>query len=172
MRYSIAFVLFLLAALTGCAHISHKDPKSGLEVSYTGSARGAVDIVYATDPRAFDLASKAVDKGMPTSLARDADGNVRFNAGYSYDGYYPGGLVGGYAPANTRYIPGHGFVVDPSVSTLPPLPTSVVVTGVPQTQTSGGAIEPCPTDHAPTTTAQQAACAMDGVKSLTRNRTR
>ncbi len=33
MRYGIVMFLFLLAALTGCAHISHQDPQTGLEAA-------------------------------------------------------------------------------------------------------------------------------------------
>ena len=166
--------LIVLVALTGCAHLSHQDPQTGLEVTYTGSANGAVKLVRATDPRPYDLASKAVDKGMSTSLTRDADGDVRFTAGYGYtyasgSSFGPGGV--GYAPANTGYIPGQGFVVGPRQSTLPPLATSVV-TVAPGTQANGGAIVPCPKDRVPATVSEQAACTTDGVLSLTRNRTK
>ena len=112
-----SIILFLLAALTGCAHISHQDPQTGLEVTYTGSAHGAVALVQATDGRPYDMASEAMDKGMSTSLSRDADGDVRFNAGY---GYTPGGSVGGYAAPNTGFVPGQGFVTGPPTSSLPP----------------------------------------------------
>lgn len=168
MRYGI---LFLLATITGCAHIEHQDPQTGLEVTYTGSARGAVDLVHATDPRSYDLASKAMDKDMATSLARDADGDVRFNAGYGYGWYYDGSVVG-YAPGNVGFIPGQSFVTGPQVSTLPPLATSVVATGVPSTQATGGAIVPCPTDRVPTGDAERLACVEDELGSLTRNRTK
>lgn len=169
MRYGMLF-LFLLAALTGCAHISHHDPETGLEVSYTGGAHGAVELVHATDVRSYDLAKHAMDEGMSTSLARDADGDVRFNAGYGYGGYYPGGNVGGYAPGNVGYIPGQGFMVGPSVRTLTPLATTTVVTGVPQSQVTSEAIVPCPVGHAPTTSAEQAACTAAAVLALTESR--
>ncbi|MCR4313970.1 MAG: hypothetical protein NUV84_01845 [Candidatus Uhrbacteria bacterium] len=170
-------ILFLVVALEGCAHISHQDPQTGLELNYTGPAHGAVELVRATDERPYDLASEAMDKGLSTSLARDADGDVRFNAGYGYAGYTSGGNVGGFAPArtNTRYIPGQGFVVDPQVgSTLPALATPPVVTGMPTTQsaTGGGAIVPCPKNRVPATSAEQAACAAEGVLALTQSRVR
>lgn len=181
MRYGIVMSLFLVATLAGCAHISHQDPQTGLELNYTGPAHGAVELVRATDERPYDLAEEAVDKGMGTSLVRAADGDVRFNAGYGYAGYISGGNVGGFAQArtNTRYIPGQGFVVDPQVgSTLPVLAMPPVVIGLPpgrQTQgimTGGGAIVPCPTDRLPATVAEQSACAAAGVRSLTQNRIR
>lgn len=168
-RFFLTLTLFVV--FTGCARMSHKDLESGLEISYTGPTRGAVELVRVADPRAFDLAYKAMDEGMSTSLAREADGDVRFSAGYGYSGYYPGGNVGGYAPANTSWVPGQGFVVGPTMSTLPPLATSVVVTGVPN-QSTGGAIVPCPEDRLPATVAEQAACASRGVKALTQNRTK
>lgn len=162
MRYGI---LFLFAALNGCAHMSHKDPESGLEVSYTGPARGAVDLVHATDPRPYDLVEEA--GGMATSLVREADGDVRFSSGYGYT-YSTGAIsVGGYAPPNTGFIPGQGFVTGPPQSGLPPLAT--MVAGVPQT---GQGIVPCPMDRHPATVPEQAACAASGVESLTRNRTK
>lgn len=169
MNRFFVLTLTLLVALTGCAHISHQDPETGLEVTYSGPTGGAVALVHAIDPRLYDLADEAMNNGMSTSLARDADGDVRFNAGYGYSGYVPGGNVGGFAPArtNTRYIPGQGFVVDPQVgSTLPALATPPVVIGFPpgrQTQgimTGGGAIVPCPIDRRPVTVAEQAACAL------------
>ncbi len=167
MRYGI---LFLFAALNGCAHMSHKDPESGLEVSYTGPARGAVDLVHATDPRPYDLVEEA--GGMATSLVREADGDVRFSSGYGYT-YSTGAIsVGGYAPPNTGFIPGQGFVTGPPVSALPPLATTAVPTGVFNTQATGGAIVPCPTDRLPQTVPEQAACAAAGVRSLTQNRTK
>lgn len=160
MRYGI---LFLLATIAGCAHVSHKDPETGLEVTYTGSANGATELVEAVNERPYDLTEQAMDKGMNTTLVRDADGDIRFNAGYGYT-YAPSGNVGGYAPANTGYIPGQGFVVGPPVSTLPPLATTVVTTGVlPSIQSGGIAI--CPTDRAPATSAEQAACALLSAKT-------
>lgn len=169
MRSIVALSLF--AALTGCAHISHQDPQTGLEVTYTGPAGGAVALVHATDPRPYDMADEAMDKGMSTSLSREADGDVRFSAGYGYT--YGATSVGGYAAPNTGYIPGQGFVTGPPQSSLPPLATSVVTTGVPTTQpATGGAIVPCPTDRLPQTVAEQSACAAAGVRSLTQNRTK
>lgn len=163
--------LSLLASLTGCATLSHQDPKTGLEITYTGSAHGAARLVHATDPRSFDLAEQAMDKGMATSLTRKKNGDVRFSAGYGNVGYYPTGSVGGYAPANTGYIPGQGFVTGPPQSMLPPLATTVVTTGVP-TQSIGGAIVPCPTDRERQTVAEQAACAEEAVDALYRHRTK
>ena len=168
MRYGILF-LIVVATPLGCATLNHQAPRTGLEVTYTGPPRGAAELVHATDPRPFELASQAMDKGMSTSLVREKDGDVRFTAGYGYT-YANGGNVGGYVPPNTGYIPGQGFVVGPPRSTLPPLATSVVTTGAP-TQI-GGAIVPCPKDRLPTTDSEQAACAADGVLSLTRNRTK
>lgn len=173
MRSIIALVLF--AALAGCVTLHHQDPQTGLELTYTGGADGAVELVRATDPRAFDLANKAMDEGMSTSLDREADGDVRFNASYGYSAYNTTGAtsVGGYAAPNTVYIDGQGFVTSPPGSTLPQLATTVV-TGVPPTQTTatGGAIVPCPTGRSPATDAEQAACAYSGVLSLTANRVR
>lgn len=165
MRYGI---LSLIAALAGCAHVSHQDLETGLEVEYTGSAHGATAIIEATDPRPYDLAEDAVDKGMSTSLVRDADGDVRFSAGFGYT--YGATSVGGYASGNVGYIPGQGFVTSSPISTLPPLATTVVATGVPSTQpATGGAIVPCPTDRPSLNVPEQAACAAAGVRSLTRN---
>ncbi len=101
---------------------------------------------------------------MNTSLVREADGDVRFSSGYGYT-YSTGGSVGGYAPPNTGFIPGQGFVTGPPQSGLPPLAT--MVAGVPQT---GQGIVPCPMDRHPATVPEQAACAASGVESLTRNR--
>lgn len=177
------FLLFLIAVATlaGCATLRHQDPQTGLVIEYSGPAHGAAELVHATDSRPFGLAQQAMDNGMSTSLARDADGDVRFNAGYGYSlGYTSGGNVGGFIPArtNTRYVPGQGFVVDPQVgSTLPVLATPPVVTQLPpgrQTQvttTSGGqAIVPCPKDRDPRTVAEQAACTSIDVDSLYQHR--
>ncbi len=162
-----SIILFLLAALTGCAHISHQDPQTGLEVTYTGSAHGAVALVQATDGRPYDMASEAMDKGMSTSLSRDADGDVRFNAGY---GYTPGGSVGGYAAPNTGFVPGQGFVTGPPTSSLPPLATTVVATGVPQAGSQP--IVQCPEGRERLTVAEQAACTEAAVDALYRHRTK
>ncbi|TAL50725.1 hypothetical protein EPN81_01960 [Patescibacteria group bacterium] len=164
MRYSIPF-LFMVAvvALAGCTTLHHQDPKTGLEVTYTGPASDAVELVHATDPRPFEMAQQAMEEGMVTSLARDADGDVRFQAGYPYSGYSLGGNVGGYAQGNVGFVPGQGFVVGPPISTLPPLSTQVVV-GV-SAQTGDGAIVPCPKDRKPRTVAEQAACALLSAKT-------
>lgn len=167
MRYGMLF-LVTVATLAGCAHVSHQDLETGLEVTYTGPAKGAVDIVHATDSRPYDMASKAMDKGMTTSLAREADGDVRFNGGYGYT--YGATSVGGYAPANTGYVPGQGFVTGPPQSGLPPLATTVV-SGAPQGSTSAGLV-PCPTDRSPTTSAEQDACTYAGVRVLAKTRSK
>lgn len=172
MRYVILF-LIAVVALAGCATVHHTDPNHGLEVTYTGPAHGAAALIEATndtDEHALKLAGDAVDKGMSTSV-RITDDSVSISAGY---GYVPGqgGSVGGFAQANTGFIPGQGFVTGPPQSSLPPLATSVVVTGVPNAQATGGAIVPCPTDRLPQTVPEQAACAAAGVKSLTQNRTK
>ncbi|MBI4435114.1 hypothetical protein HY630_00430 [Candidatus Uhrbacteria bacterium] len=164
--------LSLIAALTGCATINQVDPKTGYGVTYTGSAHGAAVVLRASDERPYDLASEAMDKGMSPNLGLDADGDVRFQAGYGYSGYGLGGSVGGYAPANTGYIPGQGFVVGPTVSALPPLAVPVVTTGTSSSPVTGQAIVPCPKDRLPQTVPEQAACAAAGVRSLTQNRTK
>lgn len=169
-----SIIPILLVALTGCATVHHTDPSHGLEVSYTGSAHGAAALIEATDDtdeHAMKLAGEALDKGMSTSVRITSDGDISVGAGYGYT-YGATGSVGGYAPGNTGYIPGQGFVTGPPMSTLPPLATSVVATGVPQSQATGGAIVPCPVDRLPATVAEQSACAAAGVRSLTQNRTK
>lgn len=170
MRYGILFMSVVFAALQGCAHISHQDPQTGLEVTYTGPAQGATALIEAVDDRPYDLAETAMDKGMATSLSRDEDG-VRFSAGYGYT-HSAGGSVGGYAAPNTGYIPGQGFVTGPPQSSLPLLATSVVRTGVPTLHAGDQPIVPCPTDRDPTTVPEQAACAAAGVISLSRHRSK
>lgn len=173
------FLPVLLVALAGCATIKTAAREDGTTVSYVGTAEGAQKVLSATDERpyaladkAMGLADKAVDKGMSTSLARDADGDVRFTAGYGYSGYNPGGSVGGYAPGNVGYVPGQGFVVGSRVSSLPPLATTSMVTGVPTTQTSG-AIVPCPPrGQVRRTVAEQAACNEAAIDALYQARTK
>lgn len=155
MQYDMLF-LFPLAALIGCAHISHQDPQTRLEITNTGSAHdsahGAVEPVQATDPRSY----KTVEQT-----------------------YVPGGSVWGYAPGNVGYVPGQGFVTGSPVSTLPPLATLNVVTALPsghQTQVTPingeQAIVACPKNRPPKTVAEQAACAVAGVLALTESRTK
>ena len=172
MNRLLTLFVLLAVALSGCATVRLTDPKSGVQVSYIAGSHNAVEFVHAMDERPYELASEAIDNGMSTSLAREGDGDVRFSAGYGYSGYGSSGSVGGYAAPNTGFIPGQGFVTGPPVSTLPPLATSVVVTGVPQTQATGQAIVPCPTDRLPQSVPEQAACAAAGVRSLTQNRTK
>jgi hypothetical protein len=160
MRYGIH--VFLLAALAGCAHISRQDQQTGLELTYTGPAKGAVAIVSATDPRLYDLAQKAMDKGMAPSLIRDADGDVRFSAGYGYPPYL-GGNVGGYAAPNTGFIPGQGFVVGAPQSHLPPLATSVVTT---DGSTKQGNLVVCPEGRSPSGQAEMTACTYAALRLL------
>ncbi|KKW32631.1 MAG: hypothetical protein UY76_C0021G0002 [Candidatus Uhrbacteria bacterium GW2011_GWA2_52_8d] len=147
--------LSVLAALTGCATVKHVDPETGHGASYIGTAHGAVAVIGAMDRRPYDLASKAMDRGMPTSLVRDADSNVRFSAGYSYSGYVFDDSVGGFAFPTGVYVPGYGVAPIISSNRLPLLAEPSV--SVPQPPTGQG-IVPCP-DGRPWTVAQQAACA-------------
>ncbi len=149
----------LVASLAGCATITSATREDGMSVAFTGTADGAAMLLRATDARPYDLADKAVDKGMTISLERE---DVRFRAGYppSYGwtgyGYGQPGVVGGYpSDGNVVYVPGRGLVpVGPLVGGLPPLARTVAAPAL-----ESGGIVPCPPDREPRTVAEQAACA-------------
>lgn len=156
--------MFIAVLMGGCATVQHKDPETGLEVTYTGGVHGAVEVVRATDGRPYDLAETAMDKGMATSLARDTDGDVRFSAGYGYAPGVPGTSPGGYAAPTTGYVPGYGWVSTGQTGGLPPLvgPTTTGQSPV----TTGQGLVPCPRGRPPANVAEQAACAADGIEAL------
>lgn len=152
-------VRILVVALTaGCATMHKSDRETGLEIEYNGSARGASRLIHATDRRPYALASDAMARGMAPHLESEANGNVRFSAGWGYMGYMSGGVVSGFMPPTVAFIPGYGFVPRPVMSALPPLasqqPVVVDATGV----TSGEEIVPCPRDRAPANVQEQSAC--------------
>ena len=147
-----------LASSTEEMNASTQEVSSAIQSVAKGSATQAERVAET---------SEAMDKGMSTSLSRDADGDVRFNAGY---GYTPGGSVGGYAAPNTGFVPGQGFVTGPPTSSLPPLATTVVATGVPQAGSQP--IVQCPEGRERLTVAEQAACTEAAVDALYRHRTK
>ncbi len=69
--------------------------------------------------KAEAVAPKAAEKDLTTSLTYDTDVQVHYAVDYGSQPERQ--ALGGYAPANTGYVPGQGFVSDPTVSTLPAL---------------------------------------------------
>ena len=147
--------LFLLF-VTGCATLTKVDSQSGLQVNYTGPARGAVELVKVTDRRPYDLAGKAIDKGMPTTFRQ---GDTRITAGV-FSGE-EGSSVGGYAAPTVIYGKG-GFIQTGRSSGLPPLtaPDRSSVRTADMSSGGGDSIVECPKDRVPKNVAEQAACAM------------
>lgn len=168
MRIRWLMFLFVFCSwMMGCATLTKVDPQSGLQVNYTGPARGAADLVRATDGRPYTLAEKAIDKGMPTTLRH---GDTRFTAGVFSGG--DGVSVGGYVAPTVTYGKG-GFTQTGRSSGLPPLTApdrSSVRTADPSS--GGNSIVECPKDRAPKNVAEQAACAMMGVETLVELRER
>jgi len=172
MRSINMFLVFLFAILTaGCATVRHVNPETGLEVTYSGTAHGAATVVHAADSRPFNLADKALDKGVPVSLVRDAEGDVRFSAGQSYS--YGSGQQTGYAPGTVTYVPGVGLVsTGAPASGLPTLATpsnTPITSGVPGAQSSSVAIVPCPMNRSVLTVAEQSACNDQHINALMRS---
>jgi hypothetical protein len=148
--------IFFLSMMMGCATLTKVDPQSGLQVNYTGPARGAVELVRVTDSRPYTLAEKAMEKGMATTLRH---GDTRFTAGGSYD--EEDGSVGGYAAPTVTYGKG-GFTQTGRSSGLPSLTVPVRAVD----QSTEDPIVECPKNRAPRTVPEQAACAMMGVETL------
>src|SRR3989339_922932 len=155
MRLRLKLVPIFFLSMMGCATLTKLDSQSGLEINYTGPAHGAADLVRATDSHPYALAEKAIDKGMPMTLHH---GDTRFTAGV-FSGEY-GSLVGGYAAPTVTYGNG-GFIQTGRSSGLPPLvtPTRTVIHPTAGSSAADPIVE-CPKDRAPSTVAEQAACAM------------
>ncbi len=154
MRAGLVSVCLFFLFVTGCATLTKVDSQSGLQVNYTGSARGAAELAKATDRRPYDLAGKAIDKGMPTTFRQD---DTRITAGV-FSGE-EGSSVGGYAAPTVIYGKG-GFTQTDRPSGLPSLVPARTVAGSANRSSQDDPIVECPKNRAPKTVAEQAACAM------------
>ncbi len=159
-------VLLVCFFVMGCATLTKVDPQSGLEINYTGPARGAAELARATDARPYTLVQKAMDKGMSTTLHH---GDTRFTAGVFYG--EAGGSVGGYAAPTVTYD-GRGFVRTGRSGGLPPLTIPRSETHAAGLSSGESPIVECPKDRAPETVAEQAACAFMGMETLVQERER
>ncbi|MBI2473447.1 hypothetical protein HYV70_02755 [Candidatus Uhrbacteria bacterium] len=159
-----ACIFFL--SMIGCATLTKVDPQSGLQVNYTGPARGAADLVRATDARPYLLAETAVKKGISITLHH---GDTRLTTGVFQEEV--GESAGGYAAPTVTYD-GRGFVRTGRSGGLPPLAPARTVVGSANQSSSGDPIVECPKDRAPKTVAEQAACAMLIGETLVQERER
>jgi uncharacterized protein YceK len=152
--YRIFVILVVAVLLGGCAHMKTTTREGG-EVRYTGTARGASELLYATDPtpgRAMEIAEMSVDSGQPVSVRTD---NVSLQSGYTYG--YGGMMIGGPTASGLPV----GYMAT-SASPLPQLGTPVV-------QSQGAYVDgpsvgaKCPDDGVPKTPAEERACLRDDV---------